>query len=111
MARGGKLAAFWAEINSGGAHSPRLEIWLGSVIAGLFFVVFLGWAALAPLDAAAIAEGVVSVAGNRQAVQPRNGGVVTELNVDEGQTVKRDQVLLRLARPIPMRWSVVWRGR
>lgn len=99
MARGGKLAALWAEINSGGAHSPRLEIWLGSVIAGLFFVVFLGWAALAPLDAAAIAEGVVSVAGNRQAVQPRNGGVVTELNVDEGQTVKRDQVLLKIGTP------------
>lgn len=99
MAKRGKIAALWADINSGGAHSPRLEIWLGSAIAGLFFVIFLGWAALAPLDAAAITEGVVSVAGNRQAVQPRNGGVVTALNVDEGQTVKRDQVLLKIGTP------------
>ena len=99
MAKRGEMSALWADINSGGAHSPRLEIWLGSAIAGLFFVVFLGWAAFAPLDAAAITEGVVSVAGNRQAVQPRNGGVVTELNVDEGQTVKRDEVLLKIGTP------------
>ena len=99
MVKHGTLTALWADLNSGGAHSPRLEIWLGSAIAGLFFVVFLGWAAFAPLDAAAITEGVVSVAGNRQAVQPRNGGVVTELNVDEGQTVKRDQILLKIGTP------------
>ena len=99
MAKRGKMSALWADINSGGAHSPRLEIWLGSAIAGLFFVVFLGWAAFAPLDAAAITEGVVSVAGNRQAVQPRNGGVVTALNIVEGQTVKRDEVLLKIGTP------------
>jgi multidrug efflux pump subunit AcrA (membrane-fusion protein) len=54
---------------------PRRDIRIGSIVAFLFFVVLLGWAALAPLDAGVHAQGVIAVSGNRQAVQHREGGV------------------------------------
>lgn len=70
---------------------------LGWIVAGLFFVVFLGWASVARLDAAAQGQGQVSVVGNRQTVQQRDGGVIASLDVREGQHVKAGQVLIRLA--------------
>jgi len=70
---------------------------VGLALAGTFFAGFLGWAALTPLDAGAYAHGVVAVSGSRQAVQTRDGGVVTALNVTEGQTVVSGQVLLELS--------------
>ena len=53
------------------ADDPRREIRLGGIIAFLFFVVLLGWAALAPLDAGVYAQGAIAVSGNRQSVQHR----------------------------------------
>lgn len=76
--------------------SPRPELMLGISIIGVFFFGFLGWAAFAPLDAGAFAQGQVSVSGNRQAVQHRDGGVVGALMVAEGDKVRRGQVLVRL---------------
>lgn len=73
------------------------ELRMGAVIAGVFFVGLLGWASLIPLDAAATAEGMVAVAGNRQAVQHRDGGIVTKLNVQEGQFVKEGDLLLQIS--------------
>lgn len=70
---------------------------IGGAIIVLFFVIFLGWAAVAPLDAGAYAQGQIAVSGNRQAVQHREGGVVSALLVAEGDTVRRGQVLLQLS--------------
>jgi len=81
----------------GPSDSPRLEMRVGAVVIGLFFVLFLGWAAVAPLDAGAYAQGQVAVSGNRQAVQHRDGGTVTALNVAEGDRVRRGQVLIELS--------------
>ena len=53
------------------------------VIIG-FFVILLGWAAFAPLDAAVNAPGVIAVSGNRQSVQHRDGGVVTASPAEAG---------------------------
>lgn len=75
------------------------ELRSGATLAGLFFLGLLGWAALIPLDAGAIADGVVAVSGNRQAVQHRDGGVVSRLSVVEGQTVKAGDLLLQLSAP------------
>ena len=74
-----------------------LEPRIGAIAIGLFFVLFLGWAAFARLDAGAWAPGQVAVSGNRQAVQHREGGVVDELNVAEGDAVRRGQLLIRLS--------------
>ncbi|KRA66490.1 secretion protein HylD [Caulobacter sp. Root655] len=79
------------------SDDPVRMIRIGGVVAGVFFVGFLGWAAFAPLDAGAYAHGVIAVAGNRQAVQNREGGVVTGIRVKEGQAVVKGQVLLELS--------------
>jgi HlyD family secretion protein len=76
---------------------PRMELRIGLAVVFAFFVLFLGWAAFYPLDAGAYATGQVAVSGNRQAVQHRDGGVVTALHVAEGDTVKAGQVLVEVA--------------
>ncbi|EIZ80359.1 HlyD family type I secretion membrane fusion protein [Novosphingobium sp. Rr 2-17] len=73
------------------------ESGLGWVVVALFFGGFIGFSAFVRLDAAAHAEGNVSVAGNRQAVQHRDGGVVQALHVQEGQFVRAGDVLIELA--------------
>ncbi|UIJ46491.1 HlyD family type I secretion periplasmic adaptor subunit [Sphingomonas cannabina] len=78
---------------------PRGEIRTGLVIAALFFVLFLGWAAFVRLDAAAYAPGSLVVSGQRQSVQHRDGGVVGRIHVREGQRVERGQLLIELAAP------------
>ena len=81
------------------ADDPRRDIRTGSIIAFLFFVVLLGWAALAPLDAGVYAQGSIAVSGNRQAVQHRSGGTIGEILVREGQKVKAGQTLIEMAAP------------
>lgn len=70
------------------------EIRAGLLAIGLFFLGFVGWAAVTPLDAAVVASGVVVVSGNRQTVQHRDGGVVSRLAIKEGDRVVRGQVLI-----------------
>ena len=86
-------------LSDGAPDCPMPELRSGATLAGLFFLGLLGWAALIPLDAGAIAEGVVAVSGNRQAVQHRDGGVVSRISVVEGQTVKAGDLLLQLSAP------------
>jgi len=79
--------------------APHREARLGFILSGAFFVGLLGWAAFVPLDAGAMADGIVAVSGNRQVVQHRDGGVITDLYVTEGQTVRAGEPLLRVATP------------
>ena len=81
------------------AGNPRTEIRAGIVVAALFFLLFLGWAALIPLDAGVNAAGTIAVSGNRQTVQHRDGGVITAMRVREGQHVQAGQVLVELSAP------------
>jgi len=81
------------------AGDPHREIRLGLMIAVGFFILFLGWAALVPLDAGVNASCIIEVAGNRQTVQNKDGGIVTAIHVREGQHVKAGQVLIELAAP------------
>ena len=81
------------------ADDPRRDIRIGAVIGFLFFVVLLGWAALAPLDAGVYAQGTIAVSGNRQAVQNREGGIVGSIHVREGQKVRAGQILIEMAAP------------
>lgn len=75
----------------------RQEVRLSLMFGGLFFGGFLVWAGLTPLDAGAYAQGAVEVAGNRQAVQHREGGTVADLFVRDNQSVSKGQPLLRIA--------------
>ena len=80
-------------------EDPRRDVRAGAIIVFLFFVLLLGWAAFAPLDAGVHAEGTVAVSGNRQSVQHREGGVVTAIHVREGERVKAGQLLVEMAAP------------
>lgn len=79
--------------------TPRRELRVGGIIAGVFFIGLLGFAALTPLDAGAFAEGIVTVSGNRQAVQHRDGGTITGIAVSEGEMVQAGDVLLTISAP------------
>ncbi len=70
---------------------------MASIFAIVLFFGGLGtWAALAPLDSAAIAPGIVIVQSNRKTVQHLEGGIVAEILVKEGDHVEAGQVLVRL---------------
>ncbi len=62
----------------------------------VFFGGFGAWAALAPLDGAIVGTGRLEVRGNRKTVAHREGGIVANLMVQEGDHVKQGQILIRL---------------
>lgn len=55
-----------------------------------------GWAATAQLTGAVIAQGSVTVDQNLKSIQHRDGGIVSEITVREGDFVNAGQVLIRL---------------
>ena len=79
------------------SDSPRRDLVIGGTIIFAFFVLFLGWATIAPLDAGAFAHGQIAITGNRQSVQHRDGGVVSALYVAEGDRVQKGQILVELS--------------
>jgi HlyD family secretion protein/epimerase transport system membrane fusion protein len=73
----------------------------GLLVGAAFFGGFGGWAALAPLDGAAIASGVLSVESSRKAVQHLEGGIVGAVLVRNGDFVDAGQPLIRLDETRP----------
>lgn len=69
---------------------------IGYAIIAFTFVGLLGWAALAPLDSAVIANGVVSAEGNRKTIQHLEGGILRKILVREGEKVRAGQLLFEL---------------
>jgi len=78
------------------ARGRRRLMLAGSLVVLLGVGALGGWASLAPLRGAALAPGVVKVAGERRVVQHLEGGIVREILVREGESVAEGQVLLRL---------------
>jgi multidrug efflux pump subunit AcrA (membrane-fusion protein) len=80
------------------AAEPPIQSYVirGQIVLALLFGGFGLWASCAPLTSAAIAPGVVKVDTSRKIVQHLDGGIVREILVHEGQSVKRGQVLIRL---------------
>lgn len=74
---------------------------VGIAVIAIFFVGFGAWAALAPLESAAIAMGSVSVETQRKTVQHLEGGIISEILVRDGDRVKAGQVILRLDETQP----------
>lgn len=81
------------------SDDARGEIRFGAGVFASFFVVFLGWAAFAPLDAAVVAPGVIVVSGSRQTMQHREGGVISRIFVEDGERVEQGAVLIELSSP------------
>ena len=68
----------------------------GLTLFAIVFGVFGLWAALAPLDGAAFAPGSVTVKSYKKAVQHLEGGIVSDILVEEGELVTTGQPLLTL---------------
>jgi len=95
----------WIGLPDDQGTGVRGAILAGSAIIVLFFGVLGTWAALAPLESAAIASGTVSVDTNRKTIQHLEGGIVGAILVRDGDVVRRGQVLIRLdvTRPLATR--------
>jgi|KBSMisStaDraftv2_1062788.scaffolds.fasta_scaffold57880_2 membrane fusion protein, type I secretion system len=89
-------AAYTDTTLAGADDSARGLIIAGVVIMVLFFLGLGSWAALAPLNSAALATATIKVEGNRKSVQHLEGGLVRELRVKEGDQVTTGQVMLVL---------------
>lgn len=76
----------------------RLPISIGFMIIALFFGALGGWAALAPLDSAAIAPGEVAIDTKRKTIQHLEGGIISEILVRDGDIVTAGQALIRLEK-------------
>ena len=66
--------------------------------SGLFLVLgsVAGWAALSEIRGAVIAPGTLVVDGSTKRIQHRDGGIVAEIPVKDGDMVKAGDLLLRL---------------
>ena len=98
-----ELSPFAADFDPTGTAEPtdivrlrlRRPILLGSLIT--LFLVFglLVWATFFSIAGAVVAPGTVRVENNLKQLRYREGGVVRQILVHEGQLVQRGQVLLR----------------
>lgn len=79
-------------------QGPRARgtVAFGLTLIAVFFGGFGAWAGLAPLSSAAVAPGAVTVEGHRKTVQHLEGGIIRTLQVRDGDTVQRGQLLIRL---------------
>lgn len=76
----------------------EIDAWVrvgGAVVVG-FVVVFLFGFGFVPISGAVVAGGQITVEGNSKSVQHNDGGVVAEIRVRDGATVRAGDVLLRL---------------
>ena len=69
-----------------------LVVWL----VALLLVVALAWSYFGRIDIVAVANGKISTEGSTKTIQPAISGVVTNINVREGQHVKKGEALLAL---------------
>ena len=70
----------------------RMTIFLvAATLAG-----FIAWSSVAMLDIVTIATGQIAPSSSVQIIQSVDGGRIAEINVEEGQRVKKDEVLIRL---------------
>jgi HlyD family secretion protein len=71
-------------------------LWLGGLTLVALVLGFGLWSVLTTISGAIIAPGRIEVEQNRQVVQHPDGGVVAEILVTEGASVKAGTILLRL---------------
>jgi len=77
-------------------RGPRRTILAMVGVVALFVVSALVWATVAELDVAVQARGAVTPPSRLQEVQSLEGGIVEQILVAAGETVKKGQLLARL---------------
>lgn len=76
--------------------SIKRPAWFGIIVFILLFVGGGGWLSMAQISGAVIGTGAVSVEGRSKAIQHLDGGIVTEILIENGDTVQSGDVLIRL---------------
>ena len=76
--------------------NARTPVLVGVIIILVAFVGIGGWAAIAPIDSAAIASGTVAIESGRQTIQHLEGGIIKQILVQDGDHVKAGDVLVRM---------------
>ena len=79
-------------IETPAAPLGALVVWLVT----LLLIVALVWSYFGKIDIVAVANGKISTEGSTKIIQPAISGVVTNINVYEGQRVKKGETLLVL---------------
>ncbi|MBI1215611.1 MAG: HlyD family type I secretion periplasmic adaptor subunit [Alphaproteobacteria bacterium] len=88
--------AFMSELEAAAHLRPsRSSQFFLFAVAGLFVWLFV-WAATSQVDERVRGSGQVMPSSDIQVVQSLDGGIVSDLDVTEGQHVKKGQVLLRI---------------
>lgn len=80
-------------------EDPSRILRVGFFLIFLFIGGGLTWMALAPLEGAVVAEGVVKVRNERIPIQHAKGGIVSAMHVRDGATVKAGQPLMEVSEP------------
>ena len=70
--------------------------YVGYAVILLLLVIIFIWGAVAPIQSAALAPGIVQVEGKRKAIQHLEGGMIAQIVVTNGEWVEADQPLLIL---------------
>ncbi len=85
-----------AEVEAALARRPaKSALWL-SLGVFFFFVAFIVWASVATLDEVTHAEGQVVPSSRTQIIQNLEGGILSGVEVREGQIVEKNDILARL---------------
>lgn len=77
-------------------NTGKSRLRLIPAVSAASLVAFFAWASWAELDQVSRATGQVIPAGRVQIVQSAEGGVIDEIRVREGDTVKRGELMVRL---------------
>ncbi|VVT08505.1 HlyD family type I secretion periplasmic adaptor subunit [Rhizobium sp. EC-SD404] len=84
------------ETRNVGTFGIRSRVIMSASLAGLLIIGCGGWAAQASLAGAAIAPGQIAVKRQVKEVQHRDGGIVAEIRVSNGDRVQEGDVLVKL---------------
>lgn len=68
----------------------------GLIALAVWIVVMLVWSFAAPISGAVVASGLVKVEANRLTISHRDGGIVSQVLVHEGEVVRKGQPLILL---------------
>ena len=76
--------------------SPQRTIVIGLIVLVVFFGGLAGWSYYFPMSGAVIAPGTVKVTQEKKTVQHLEGGMVDKIFIQEGDIVKKGDLLIRL---------------
>ncbi len=82
-------------------HDLKKHARFGFILLGLIVLMVVGWGGLAQIAGAVVAPGQVALESSVKRVQHKEGGIVSELYVKEGDKVRAGQLLASIDSTVP----------